>query len=75
MTPDTLQVVHFYDLPHAQGLMLEDVSYGDAVFTLVLPQQIIDELRPRVFGQADPLNELITALAAIPNGVLVALEG
>jgi len=75
MKHDNLPVVYFRDLPHAERVQLQKVSYGDAQYTLVTPRQIIDEVCSIMFEQTDPLNELVQALATIPFGVLVALEG
>lgn len=70
-----LPVVHFDDLDHASDMQdtFDCVSYGDAEYTLVGPQQLIGYLEDR--NEEDRYTALIAELQSIPATVFVALQG
>lgn len=70
-----LPVVHFDDLDHAGDMpyTFDCVSYGDAEYTLVGPQQLISYLEDR--NEEGRYTALIAELNNIPHTVFVALQG
>ena len=70
----SIEVVFFTDLKNfeleEQGF--NDVSYGDAEYTLVYAETLIDELENRDDMTLEPL---IEELRAVPENVFVALRG
>ena len=69
-----ISVVFFHDLKHAD---LEEegfhgFSYGDAEWTLVAPDAVIDELENRGNKSLQPL---IDELEKVPRHILIAFRG
>jgi hypothetical protein len=68
------KVVRFNTLKNAELFQdsFSSVSYGDAVFTLVGPGQLIAELKDMKDKSLAPL---VKELEQVPAGVYVALDG
>ena len=70
-----LMVMFFDDFENAylaENEPFEKVSYGDAVFTLVKKETLIDELNTRNGSKYLPL---IYELEKVSNSCLIALDG
>lgn len=73
ITPIQMQVVLFTDLEHSELYdMFETISHGDAEYTLVKPEALIQEIEATGDETLEPL---VAELKQVPEGVLVALDG
>lgn len=74
MNISNIPVVFFSDFEHAHlnENGFTKVSYGDAVYTLVQADALVNELIDRLDAELMPL---ITELQSIPPSFLIALDG